>query len=187
MSPAGAANATADTLREVLPDTDVHFFRFEAPVGPLHVEHDHAAVRAIRYLDPAAPDAGGDEPATAFGLRIAAELAEYFAGERRAFTVPVIAEGTPFQRAVWDALREIPYGATCTYAELAERIGSPRGIRAVGQANRRNPIPVLIPCHRVVAADGGLGGYLGIHGASTALAVKRWLLRHEGALALLDL
>jgi methylated-DNA-[protein]-cysteine S-methyltransferase len=172
--PAGAADASA--------------FRIETPVGPLRVEHDGHAVRAIRYLDstvPREPGIGG--PGTPFGRRVAAELAEYFEGGRRAFTVPIAAGGTPFQAAVWDALRQIPCGRTTTYAALAERVGSPRAIRAVGQANRRNPVPIMIPCHRVVAADGGLGGYLGADGASTALDVKRWLLRHEGALALLDL
>jgi len=162
-------------------------FRFGSPVGPLLVEHDESAVLAIRYLAPESTGVGDSEPTTAFGRQVAAELLEYFAGDRREFTVPVAVQGTAFQRAVWDSLRRIPYGRTTTYAELAETVGSPRGIRAVGQANRRNPIPILIPCHRVVAADGGLGGYLGIDGASTALDVKRWLLRHEGALALLDL
>ncbi len=91
----------------------------------------------------------------------AAELERYFAGERRAFTVPLEPVGTPFQRQVWRALQRIPHGATCSYAELARAIGRPKAVRAVGTANGANPIPILIPCHRVVGADGSLTGYGG--------------------------
>lgn len=109
-------------------------------------------------------------------LRAAAEqLDEYFAGERRDFDLPLAPRGTPFQQHVWAELRRIPFGATISYAELAIRVGKPGAARAVGQANGRNPIGIIIPCHRVIAADGGIGGY------SAGLDRKEWLLRHEAA------
>ena len=104
-----------------------------------------------------------------------AQLAEYFAGERRDFDLPLACPGTPFQRRVWDALRRIPYGETRTYAEIARAIGTPGAARAVGHANGLNRIAVVIPCHRVVAAGGGLGGYGG------GLWRKLRLLETEGA------
>jgi methylated-DNA-[protein]-cysteine S-methyltransferase len=108
----------------------------------------------------------------------AAQLDRYFAGEIRAFGLELdLSAGTPFQRAVWDALGEIPYGATSTYSEVARRIGRPDRVRAVGAAIGRNPLPVLVPCHRVVGADGALTGYSG------GLQRKRLLLDHEAATA----
>lgn len=103
------------------------------------------------------------------------QLAEYFAGGRTRFDLTLAPEGTDFQRRVWSALSDIPFGETRSYAELAHAVGNPRGSRAVGQANRRNPIGVVIPCHRVIAADGGLGGYAG------GLDRKRRLLGIEGS------
>jgi methylated-DNA-[protein]-cysteine S-methyltransferase len=105
------------------------------------------------------------------------ELAAYFAGLPTDFAaVPLDPQGTPFQLRVWEELRRIPKGATISYRELARRVGSPKGFRAVGQANAVNPLPLIIPCHRVIAADGSLGGY------SSGLDKKRWLLEHEGAM-----
>jgi methylated-DNA-[protein]-cysteine S-methyltransferase len=104
------------------------------------------------------------------------QLSAYFAGKRRAFDLPLDPEGTPFQLEVWAALREIPYGHTLTYAELARRLGSPGAGRAIGLANSRNPLPIVIPCHRVVGAGGSLTGYTG------GLAIKKALLELEGAL-----
>lgn len=95
-------------------------------------------------------------------LPIRRELDEYFDGKKVEFATPVqLLEGTPFQRSVWEELRRIPYGTVLSYGDVARRIGRPGGSRAVGQANKRNPIPLVIPCHRVVAADGGLGGFGG--------------------------
>jgi len=105
----------------------------------------------------------------------AAQLGEYFAGARREFELPLAPKGTAFQRRVWDELTRIPHGTAISYATLAQRIGSPRAVRAVGAANGRNPIPVVVPCHRVVGADGTLTGFGG------GLPLKRWLLAHEGA------
>lgn len=109
------------------------------------------------------------------------ELEGYFAGDRTTFTFPLDPKGTPFQLKVWEALREIPYGRTWTYRDLAERVGSPKGFRAVGTANRSNPIGIVVPCHRVVGADGTLVGYAG------GLEAKRWLLDLERRVAGLTL
>jgi methylated-DNA-[protein]-cysteine S-methyltransferase len=106
----------------------------------------------------------------------AAQLEEYFAGERTEFDVTMELDGTPFQLEVWAELRRIPYGETISYGELARRVGRPRGPRAVGQANGRNPIPIIVPCHRVLASN-GIGGYGG------GLPVKRALLAVEGVTA----
>ena len=89
------------------------------------------------------------------------QLAEYFAGERREFELPLAPEGTPFMRRVWAELVKVPYGAIATYGEIAERIGNPGGSRAVGLANNRNPIAIIIPCHRIIGSSGKLVGYAG--------------------------
>ena len=102
-----------------------------------------------------------------------AQLQAYFAGELRDFELPLAAEGTPFQQRVWRALCDIPYGETISYGELARRIGQPTASRAVGLANGQNPISIVVPCHRVIGANGSLTGYGG------GLARKRWLLAHE--------
>lgn len=120
---------------------------------------DEEAVTGLLFPGQALP-AGAREGETSALRRGAGELEEYFTGRRRAFSVPVRVEGgTPFQRAVWAALREIPYGGRVSYGELAARLGRPGAARAVGGACGRNPLPILIPCHRVTAAGGGMGGY----------------------------
>jgi methylated-DNA-[protein]-cysteine S-methyltransferase len=101
------------------------------------------------------------------------QLKEYFAGKRRAFDLALIPQGTDFQRAVWQQLRSIPYGETISYRELAERIGKPKAVRAVGAANGSNPIPIIIPCHRVIGNNGSLTGFGG------GLPLKRRLLELE--------
>jgi len=103
------------------------------------------------------------------------QLAEYFQGQRRQFRLPLAPAGTPFQQRVWQALQDIPWGTTLTYRELAQRLGLPGAARAVGHANSRNPLAIVIPCHRLIGSDGQLRGYAG------GLALKRWLLQHEGA------
>jgi methylated-DNA-[protein]-cysteine S-methyltransferase len=102
------------------------------------------------------------------------ELREYFAGRRKKFTVALDLDGTDFQRAAWEAMRKIPFGKTISYGDQARAIGKPKAFRAVGSANGRNPIPIIVPCHRVLAGDGSLGGY------SLGLAMKRKLLALEG-------
>ena len=102
-----------------------------------------------------------------------AQLAEYFAGQRQQFDVPFKRSGTPFQQRVWQELVRIPFGTTITYAQLAQRIGQPTAARAVGHANGRNPISIIVPCHRVIGADGKLTGYAG------GIDNKQWLLAWE--------
>ena len=106
----------------------------------------------------------------------AAQLTEYLAGERTTFDLPLRASGNAFERLVWAELARIPYGETMSYGEIARRIGHPGAARAVGRANARNPLAIVVPCHRVIGANGSLTGYGG------GLARKRWLLEHEGAL-----
>jgi methylated-DNA-[protein]-cysteine S-methyltransferase len=150
------------------------------PIGTLELESAGDALIAVRLpASTGAPDRrnGHGAPREADPapvLRDAArQLGEYFDGRRTEFTVPVHLDGTAFQRSVWAELRRIPYGETISYGELARRVGRPRGPRAVGQANAHNPVAIIVPCHRVVAAD-GIGGYAG------GLATKRHLLAIEG-------
>ncbi|MGH7457612.1 MAG: methylated-DNA--[protein]-cysteine S-methyltransferase [Longimicrobiaceae bacterium] len=151
-----------------------------SPLGPLLVRYDHAGLRELRfYPNGRHPPAGTrDQPTLGdeLGRRVQEELAGYFAGERRAFDLPLAPTGTPFQRRVWNCLGTIPFGETRTYGVIARELGSERAVRAVGQANGKNPIALVVPCHRVVAA-GGPGGYGG------GLERKLWLLRHEAASA----
>lgn len=142
----------------------------DTPVGPLGLVASERGLR--RILWPGEPGAGGDEEVLATA---AVQLREYFAGTRRTFDVPLELEGTDFQRRAWLALAEIPYGETRSYGEQARRLGVPRAARAIGAANGANPLPIVLPCHRLVGADGSLTGFGG------GLDVKRWLLEHEGA------
>jgi methylated-DNA-[protein]-cysteine S-methyltransferase len=109
-----------------------------------------------------------------------AQLGEYFAGARTTFDLPLAPVGTPFQQRVWTALREIPFGETATYRTIARTLGDPNATRAVGAANGRNPIGLIVPCHRIIGADGSLTGYAG------GLDRKRWLLRHEESVRMRD-
>jgi methylated-DNA-[protein]-cysteine S-methyltransferase len=146
---------------------------FFSPVGPLTAVTGGRALTALLF-DAASADAP-EPPPIAQALLDATErqLADYFAGRRTAFDLPLAPAGTPFQRCVWNALLAIPYGATASYAEIARRIGQPTAMRAVGAANGRNPIAIVIPCHRVIGADGTLTGYAG------GLARKQALLALE--------
>jgi methylated-DNA-[protein]-cysteine S-methyltransferase len=109
------------------------------------------------------------------------QLQEYFSGERKSFDLDLEFIGTPFQHAVWLEIQKIPYGQTITYHELAKRIGNSKAVRAVGGANGANPLPIVVPCHRVIGHDGRLVGYAG------GIKRKKWLLEHEHALAQRDL
>jgi methylated-DNA-[protein]-cysteine S-methyltransferase len=154
------------------------FTYVESPIGPLLLRCDGEALTGL-YMDlPSLPPRARDtwtEDASAGPLPQAVrQLSEYFAGTRREFDLPLRLEGTAFQQRVWRGLTEIPYGATWSYGQLAKRIGNPNASRAVGLANGRNPISILVPCHRVIGADGSLTGYGG------GLERKRWLLAHEG-------
>ena len=146
---------------------------FDTPVGPMVLEEEGGGLTALYLPNSPMSPVGEETPLLARGKE---ELLAYLAGERRDFDLPLAPQGTPFQRKVWSALADIPYGQTITYGELARRVGCPKGSRAVGQANHRNPLPILLPCHRVVGANGTLTGYGG------GLELKEWLLRLEGIL-----
>lgn len=153
-----------------------------SPLGRLTLVASDAGLRAL-LLPGERPDRVrlgpvGDDPGAAPRHRILAsachQLDEYFGGRRTEFDVPLDPRGTEFQLRAWQALRAIPYGETATYAEQARRIGSPSAVRAVGAANGRNPLSIVVPCHRVVGADGSLTGYAG------GVEAKRFLLSLEG-------
>ncbi len=146
----------------------------DTPVGPLRVEGGAEGLTAIAFAADSPPDVG--EPPTALA-DAAAQLRAYFAGARRTFELRLGSQGTPFQRSVWSALGDVPFGQTTTYAALAAALGKPTATRAVGAANGQNPWAIIVPCHRVVGTNGHLTGYAG------GVAIKRWLLDHEGRLA----
>jgi methylated-DNA-[protein]-cysteine S-methyltransferase len=143
-------------------------------VGLLRVTADDRGVVAVERVTKSV-DAAGSTRANRHAEKAVQQLREYFAGERRRFNVPLHLEGTKFQRRAWAEMSEIPYGTTISYAQQARRIGNPRATRAVGTANGANPIPIIIPCHRVIASDGSLGGY------ALGLTMKRRLLALEGS------
>ena len=145
-----------------------------SPVGPLHLAARAEGLTHVTFQGVVRSEGDGSEAGAAVLARAVAELEAYFAGELRTFTVPVVPEGTPFQQEVWRALRDIPYGETISYQEQARRVGRPTGMRAVGAANGRNPVPIIIPCHRVIGADGRLVGFGG------GLETKQALLTLEG-------
>ena len=143
----------------------------DSPIDPLLLVGDDTGLRELQ-MAPHQPPPGAvrDDEALA---GVAAQLADYFAGRRLGFDLPLAPVGTAFQQKVWSALREIPYGRTTTYGEIATGLGQPTASRAVGLANGRNPIAVIVPCHRVIGANGSLTGFGG------GIPRKRWLLEHE--------
>lgn len=159
-------------------DADLTYDVVPAPIGRLIVASNGSAIVGVWMANASPSDdrwmerRGND---SCLG-QARDELTAYFDGRRRTFDVPLAPNGTDFQRRVWLALRDIPYGETISYAELARRVGSVAAVRAVGAANGRNPIPIIIPCHRVIGSDGSLTGFGG------GIERKRWLLQHEGAL-----
>jgi methylated-DNA-[protein]-cysteine S-methyltransferase len=174
-----ASKATGDTTSATVYDT------LATPIGDLLVAAEDAGLVAV-YFEPHAgryapaahwrhADAAAGTGAARIVAEACAQLASYFAGERTTFDLPLAPRGTAFQQRVWRALGDIPFGETVSYLALADRLGDPRAVRAVGGANGRNPIPVIVPCHRVVGADGSLTGFGG------GIERKRWLLAHEGA------
>jgi methylated-DNA-[protein]-cysteine S-methyltransferase len=150
--------------------------RVDTPIGPLTLVASDAGLRGVLFAGQAAPRTfSGPEPVLEDAAR---QLREWFAGTRTAFDLPLDLDGaTPFQRRAWLALAEIPYGTTRSYGEQARVLDAPRAARAVGAANGRNPLPIVLPCHRLVGADGSLTGFGG------GLDVKRALLAHEAATA----
>lgn len=142
----------------------MNYCYFESPIGTLLIAGDDEAVRRIEF--PKSGKAGKAEPEWVESKRgpvgeAVRQLREYFAGKRTDFDLPLAPEGTSFQREVWRKLQEIPYGETISYGELAKRVGNAKASRAVGAANGQNPIPIVIPCHRVIGANGKLTGFGG--------------------------
>ena len=148
------------------------YFTYPPSLGPMTVASDGTAVTHVLFGTHVLE---GRAAPTELTNRTANELQEYLAGKRTAFDIPLAPAGTEFQRAVWKALQNIPYGQTRSYADIAAVVGNPKATRAVGSANNRNPIAVLIPCHRVVGSNGKLTGYAG------GLALKQRLLDLERA------
>jgi methylated-DNA-[protein]-cysteine S-methyltransferase len=143
----------------------IYYTCIETAVSPLLLTSDGMSLTGLYLIDPQhrpvpAEDWVRDDDAAPFP-EARRQLAAYFDGRLREFDLPLTMEGTAFQQRVWDELRKIPYGATISYGELARRIGQPKGSRAVGMANGRNPIGIIVPCHRVIGADGRLTGYGG--------------------------
>ncbi len=145
-------------------------WQYPTPIGPLWITETDAAITAVSLHEPGCIF----ERRETEGLQTAyRQLTEYFAGERREFALPLCPKGTAFQQKVWQALQTIPYGETRSYRQVAEAIGHPKAYRAVGGANHKNPIMIVIPCHRVIGADGRLTGY------ASGLGVKEQLLQLE--------
>ena len=153
-----------------------YVFYYDLPVGKIGVAEEDGAVTNILLPGDAIP-AGVERRETPLLKQAGAQLSEYCAGKRTEFTLPLHFDvGTPFEQSVWEALRAIPYGETCSYADIARAVERPAACRAVGRANGRNPIAIIVPCHRVIGANGTLTGYSG------GLAFKEALLRIEGCI-----
>ncbi len=142
-----------------------------SPIGTIEVSvDDGGALTSILFVDDTSTELGKPENACVRAIR---QLDEYLRGERRRFRLPLAPDGTEFEHRVWAEVCRIPFGSTDTYGEIARRLGVPDSARAVGAANARNPIAIMIPCHRVIGAGGGLTGYAG------GIDRKKWLLDHE--------
>ena len=147
-----------------------YHYSYLTPLGEIWIVEDCGCIVKIKYkID----FQDVEKKETALIKKTYLQLTEYFAGKRKKFDIPIKLTGTAFQQRVWTALQTIPYGEVWSYKRLAETVGSPKGYRAVGMANNRNPISVIVPCHRVIGADGCLVGYAG------GIDKKRWLLNME--------
>ncbi len=147
-----------------------------SPIGDLLLVASPNGLRRIDFPPAGERDGTWVEESTPILAEAVRQLTEYFDGERRSFDLPLEPEGTDFQLSVWKVLRSIPFGQTISYGEQARRLGDVKKARAVGSANGRNPLPIVVPCHRVVGSDGSLTGFSG------GVESKRWLLEHEGSL-----
>jgi methylated-DNA-[protein]-cysteine S-methyltransferase len=139
-------------------------------IGPLEVVGNQQGILTITF---GADEFETDRNLPALMAQCLRQLTEYFKGRRQKFSIPLVLEGTDFQKAVWRQLQKIPFGQTASYGDVARAVGSPRAFRAVGNANNKNPIPLIIPCHRVIGSDGKLVGFGG------GIWRKEWLLEHE--------
>ena len=149
-------------------------YYYDTPVGKIGIVQDGNAVTGLYFTVPASLLALLPVEESELHRRAAAQLHAYFSGKRKVFELPLSPRGTPFQRRVWEALQTIPYGETRSYGQIAAQVGNAKASRAVGMANNRNPISILIPCHRVIGADGKLTGYGGgMHNKEWLLALER--------------
>ena len=148
----------------------LHYTHMDTEIGVLTIVEDEGYIVNIIF-GRALPEGVFFETETLIMAK--AQLSEYFEGERMSFTLPVMLYGTDFQKKVWRALVDVPYGKRATYKDIAEKIGSPKAFRAVGMANNKNPVPIIVPCHRIVGSDGSLTGYAG------GIDMKRFLLTLE--------
>ena len=167
--------AAASRLRSFKSSMSTLYTHALSPIGPLLLVRDGPGLKEIKFARngrPAAPEANWQEDSSGFA-EVIGQLRAYFAGELEDFDLALAPEGTPFQQNVWSELCSIPYGQTTSYGEIARRIGNPNASRAVGLANGSNPIPIIIPCHRVIGANGNLTGYGG------GLSIKEKLLALE--------
>jgi len=155
--------------------SDASVTYYESPIGLLEVRGGERGVSAVNFVDARDPSSarGGSGPLPAALAGCLTQLDEYFRGGRRKFSVKLDLKGTAFQKKVWKALLAVRFGETVSYKAIARAVGNPAGTRAVGGANHRNPVSIIVPCHRVVGSDGRLTGYGG------GLWRKEWLLRHE--------
>lgn len=143
---------------------------FESPIGTIEIRANDSALTALDFCEQR-----GVTVAHPLLERAIKQLSEYFKGERQLFDLKIELMGTNFQKSVWQELLHIPYGRTCSYFDIARNINSPKAVRAVGAANGKNPIALIVPCHRVIGSNGTLTGYAG------GLDRKAWLLQHEAA------
>lgn len=145
---------------------------YDFPIGILGIAEDGSGITSILFRNDTLSNRF-IEKETPLLQKAAVQLKEYFGGKRKAFELPLSLHGTDFQLAVWEALQNIPYGETCSYKQIAEKIGNPKASRAVGMANNRNPVMIVVPCHRVIGQNGSMVGYAG------GLDVKKYLLNLE--------
>ncbi|WP_379967685.1 methylated-DNA--[protein]-cysteine S-methyltransferase [Ectobacillus sp. sgz5001026] len=141
---------------------------YKSEIGWIEIKGNEDAIISVLFVD--APNKEEINPVLESCKQ---QVQEYFEGTRRTFTVPLSAKGTEFQTGVWDALKTIPYGETASYSDIATKIGNPKAVRAIGNANSKNPISILVPCHRIIGKNRALVGYAG------GLWRKKWLLTHE--------
>lgn len=153
---------------------ELAFAYWESPIGLVEISCSPAGMTGLNFVE--AP--GHPVAAVPFLAQAVEQIAAYFAGALRVFDLPLDLRGTEFQRRVWAQLLTVPYGQTASYLDIALALGDPKSIRAVGAANGRNPVSIVVPCHRIIGSDGKLIGYGG------GLWRKEWLLRHEGSLLL---
>ncbi len=146
------------------------YYQFiDSPLGAVKISANHSGITEVAFVSHSGQAA---EPSM-LTETAAAQLTAYFAGRLAQFSLPLAASGTAFQQQVWQALGKVPFASTCSYADIARHIANPKAVRAVGAANGRNPIAIVVPCHRVIGANGTLTGYAG------GLEKKAWLLKHE--------